>query len=263
MVELHGDEFPTAVDLTDHVLLGHPHVGVVGGRGDHTTNRDDGGPFEALGVGGHDDDADALMLGGIGVGATGQPHVVALIGPRRVDLVAVDDPLVAVQHGGGAQAGKVGAGLGLGVTDREVDLALQDAGEILVLLRLGAVRHDRRSDGVHGDEGERRVRALDLVEHDELIGGRTTLTAELFRPTETQPTVGAHAAHQLAEQRLALARLAQFGAHLGGEHGREILAEFLAKSLLVGCFGEVHERTLPHDLTTPQKRSGRNSTEFL
>ena len=112
-------------------------------------------------------------------------------------------------------------------------------------MRLGAVRHDRRTNGVHGDERERSVRSLDLVEHDELIGRGATLTTELFRPSETQPTVGTHASNQFTEKWLSFARLPQFGAHFGGEHGREILAEFLAQGLLIGCFGEVHTEPYP------------------
>jgi hypothetical protein len=180
------------------------------------------------------------MLGGIGVGAASEPNVITLVRARGVDLVAVDHPFVAVEHRRRAQTGEVGAGFGFGVSDREVDLTLQNAGEVLILLRLRAVRHDRGSDGVDGHERERSMRALNLVEHDELIGRRSTLTTELLRPTETEPAVGSHALNQLAEQRLALTGLAKFGAHFGGEHGGEVFAEFLAQGLLIGCFGEVH-----------------------
>ena len=74
-------------------------------------------------VHGHDEHRDALVLGGLGIGADGQPDVVGVAGQAGEDLRPVDDVLVAVAHGPGGQRGQVGAGVGLGVADAEVDLA--------------------------------------------------------------------------------------------------------------------------------------------
>ena len=76
------------------------------------------------------------MLGHLGVGAGGQPDVVGVAGQRGVDLLPVDDVLVAVADGPGLQRGQVGARLGLGVADAEVDVAGQDLGQEEVLLLL-------------------------------------------------------------------------------------------------------------------------------
>ena len=62
---------------------------------------------------GHEQIRDALVLGCIGVGAGEQEAVVGVMALRGPHLLAVDDPLVAVEHGRGLQAGKVGARVGL------------------------------------------------------------------------------------------------------------------------------------------------------
>ena len=93
-------------------------------------------------VHGDDEHGDALVLGHIGVGAGGQPEVVGVAGQAGEDLGAVDDVLVAVAHRPGLQRGEVGAGVGLGVPDAEVDLPGQDLGQEELLLLLGAEVHD-------------------------------------------------------------------------------------------------------------------------
>ncbi len=57
---------------------------------------------------------DAAVLRHVGVGAGEQQAPVAVVRARRPHLLAVDDPLVAVAVGAGAQPGEVGAGAGLG-----------------------------------------------------------------------------------------------------------------------------------------------------
>ncbi len=97
------------------------------------------------------------------VGAARQPHVVGVLDEAGPHLLAVDDVLVAVADRSGAQRREVGARLGLGVADGEVDLAARDLRQVVRLLLLGAVRHDRRPDGVerqerHGRAGDGRPR---------------------------------------------------------------------------------------------------------
>ena len=78
-------------------------------------------------------------------GAHREPDVVGAARETREHLLAVDHVLVAVADGTGLERREVGAGVGLGVTDREVDLALQDLRHVELLLLLAAVTHDRRA----------------------------------------------------------------------------------------------------------------------
>ena len=55
----------------------------------------------------------ALVLGHVGIGAGDQQAVVGIMRARGPDLLAVDDPVVAVLFGAGAQARDVGAAGGL------------------------------------------------------------------------------------------------------------------------------------------------------
>ena len=87
-------------------------------------------------VGGHDDDRDALVLLHLGVGAHREPDVVGVGREAREDLLAVDHVLVAVADGARLQRREVGAGVGLGVADREVDLAGEDLRDVELLLLL-------------------------------------------------------------------------------------------------------------------------------
>ena len=189
---------------------------------------------------GHAQDRDALVLGHVGVGAHGQPDVVGLVGARGEDLGAVDDVLVAVAHGPRAQRRQVGARLGLGVADGEVELAGEDLGQEERLLLLGAEAHDRRPHRVDGDEGERGAGAPGLVEEDELVGGRPALSAELGRPPDAEPPVLADLAHDLAPGLAALAALGQPGPHLVGQQLGVVATQLGAQLLLFGALFEEH-----------------------
>ena len=198
VVELGGDQLPALVLLADQHVDRHPHVvevrrvdvvGAVGG--------DDRGPGVA-GVRGVDDqDRDALVLRRIGIGAHRQPEVVGLVAAGGPHLLAVDDVVVAVLAGGGAQRGQVGAGVGLGVADREVHVAGQDPLEEQVLLLLGAVADQGRADGLQGHRRQVYVGPLGLVGEDRLLDLAEPVAAVLLRPADAHPAVGAHLAHDL------------------------------------------------------------------
>ena len=53
---------------------------------------------------------DALVLHRVPIGAGDKDRHVGMIGARVPHLLTVDDPAVAVSHGGGLQPGEVGAG---------------------------------------------------------------------------------------------------------------------------------------------------------
>ena len=151
-------------------------------------------------VGGHAQDRDALVLRGVRVGAHRQPDVVGLLGAAREDLGPVDDVLVAVAHGPGAQRRQVGAGLGLGVADGEVDLARPGsrAGRS-VFCSSRAVAHDRRPDRVDRDEGERAhlARRVSSKKMNWSVAGRPWPPYS-GGPADPEPPVLADAPHDLA-----------------------------------------------------------------
>ena len=89
-------------------------------------------------VGRHDDLAHAAVAALVGrAGQQAQPVGLRAVGD--VELGAVDDPLVAVAHGAGADAGHVAAGVGLGHRDGGHHLAA-DGRRQVPLLQLVASR---------------------------------------------------------------------------------------------------------------------------
>ena len=110
---------------------------------------------------------------------------------RSPGLLAVDDPVVAVQHRLGAQGGEVGAGAGLAVALAPDVLAGEDAGEEALLLRLRAVADQQRAE--HDDAMVRRAGdavALVFLHQDELLGGGQAHAAMLARPGGGEPAMG-------------------------------------------------------------------------
>src|ERR1019366_2644480 len=100
-----------------------------------------------------------------------QEREVGVLGLRRPDLLPVDDPLVAVENGVRLQAREVRARVGFGESLAPRDLALQDAGDELLLLLLGAPLQDRGADQRVAEEvrahGRTGVGEL-LVKYDQL-----------------------------------------------------------------------------------------------
>ena len=123
VVELVGDEAPALVLAADPVGHRDAHVLVEGRRRVGPAHDVQGHDREPGGVGGHQEDRDALVPGGVGVGSGGQPDVVGGGGEGGEDLLAVHDVLVAVPDRSGLERGQVGARAGLGVADGEVELA--------------------------------------------------------------------------------------------------------------------------------------------
>ena len=194
VVQLVRDEVPAPIDAGDDGVVTDAHVVVEGRRRRRVHHRVDLRVREA-GVGRrHEEDRDALVLRRVRIGAGREPDVVGVRREGREDLLAVDDPLVAVLHGSGAQRGQVGAGAGFGVTDREVQLAGEDLRKELRLLLLGTELHDRLADGVDREERDRHPGAPRLVGEDELLEVGAALAAVLLGPADTEPTVAAHRA---------------------------------------------------------------------
>jgi hypothetical protein len=134
----HGD-LPAVVDPADDVVFGAARVGeedlVELGRAVDLGDRSD---LDARLVHGHEQVADAGVLGRVGSVRTRQEDVVGVLGLGRPDLLAVDDPLVAVEHGGRLEAGQVRAGVGSEKPWHQAMVPWRMPGMNSLLLLLGA-----------------------------------------------------------------------------------------------------------------------------
>ena len=111
--------------------------------------------------------ADALVaLRVVGVGARGDDEPVAVVAGGAERLLAVDHPLVAVEHRTGAQRREIGTRVRLGVSLGPHDLAGRHAGEERRLLLVGTEAEDRRPH-LHADAGEATgAPTIELLLHD-------------------------------------------------------------------------------------------------
>ena len=149
-----------------------------------------------------DEQADALVAG-LGVGPRDHDHEVGEDPVADEGLGAVEDVVVALVDGGGADALQVAARTGLGHRDRGDDLAGDAAGEPALLLLLGPQRDEVGDDdvGVHREAGSGRPGPGLLLGQDLVVAEvRDTRTAVLLGDVE-------------AEQ----PRLAGLGPHVAGD----------------------------------------------
>ena len=86
--------------------------------------------------------ADALVLGGVGVGTGQQEAVVGVVSAGGPHLLPVDDPLVTVELGGGLQRREVRSAVRLAEPLTPAHRAVQDARQELALLLLGPPLQD-------------------------------------------------------------------------------------------------------------------------
>ena len=103
-------------------------------------------------VHGHEQERDALVLGDVGVGAGEHEDPVGQVAGAGPDLLAVDDPLVAVELGPAPEVAEVGAGVGLGVALAPQVLAGEDAGQEVRLLLVGPPLQDRVADHLDAED---------------------------------------------------------------------------------------------------------------
>ena len=101
---------------------------------------------------GHEQERDALVLGGVGVGAGEHEDPVGEVPGRGPDLLPVDHPLVAVEHGPAPEVAEVGAGVGLGVALAPDVLAGEDPREEVALLLVGAPLQERVADHLDAED---------------------------------------------------------------------------------------------------------------
>ena len=132
------DVLRTQVDIIEEHLILH-----LGQRHAHR----DGMHLDALGLGIHDEQGEAVGLAldlGVGRGAGDHQSVIGLLAVGNIGLAAVElEAAVGLGLGDGAGTDGVGTGIGLGDREAEADVATAGGGQVLLLLRLGAVHADR------------------------------------------------------------------------------------------------------------------------
>ena len=170
-------DLPAVVHAADDVVLraagvGEEHLVELG----RAVGLDDRPHLDAGLLHRHEQVRDARVLRRVRVGAGEQEDVVGVLGLGGPDLLAVDDPLVAVEHGLGLRAtrGRSPASGSLKPWHQAIS-PLQDLGQEVLLLLLGAPLQDRRADERVAEEvGPQRRAGLGelLVQHHVLHASR-------------------------------------------------------------------------------------------
>src|SRR5438876_1156830 len=133
--------------------------------------------------------ADAMVLRRLGLGAAEEEAPVGDVGVAGPHLLAVHDEAAAPALAARAQRPQVGAGAGLGEALAPEVLAREQPGEEAPALRLGAVAEDGRADQVDVGAGgrPRRAHAIErLLQEPALDDGRAP-AAVLARPGDRRP----------------------------------------------------------------------------
>ena len=202
------------------------------------------------------------MLGvGVGVGAADHEAPVGPGGQRGPHLLAVDDPLVAVEVGLGLHVGQVGAGVGLGVALAPAARRREDAGQEAVLLLVGAEGDEGRPEQALAHEADPagRLGPGVLLVPDDLLGDGQAVAAVLLGPADADPALAAEELLPLEaalEVLVLLARPAE--APQRGEVARQMGLEEVPglgpERLVLVAEPEVHGPSLP---SPPVPRTNR------
>ena len=137
-------------------------------------------------------EAETGVTSGTGFGPGDPEHPLRHMRQRRPDLLAVDDPGVVVEAGGGGDAGQVRPGARLGIALRPQLGHVDDARKETLLLLLGAELDERRAEQFLAEvihPGGCVGAGVLAVEDDALFERRTT-TAVARRPAQTRPARG-------------------------------------------------------------------------
>src|SRR5207248_839386 len=131
----------------------------------------------------------ALVLGHIGIGAGDENSVVRVMGPRCPDFLAVDDPVIAVALGAGAQARDVGAAGRLGKQLAPDLLAGGDLRQVTSFVSFAAIGHHGRPAHAFADlerTGELGIDAL-LLLPDHAFHRTRAASAIFLWPVQANP----------------------------------------------------------------------------
>ena len=210
--------------------------GLVEGRG--AGDQADGAHLHAGLVHIHQDQADALMLGCLRVGAHQHEDVVAIHGVGGPDLAPVDEEAVAVAHRPRGEAGQVRAGAGFGVAHGPTAFTPGDAGQPAGLLLVVAVFQQGGAYVVDAAPGQRRARpdALQFADEHLVLGLVQLRAAVSLGPGGDGPALVGHAFKPQPNLRRQfdpaaapgdLAGAAGAGRAVGLQPGAGVLAKFL------------------------------------
>ena len=153
------------------------------------------------------------------------------MGQRGPHFLTVDYPLIALFHGGRFQAGKIGTGAGLGITNRNQAFTRQDFGNDIGLLPFVAVLGQLGPDRFGREEGEGIAGAHNLFHKNKLLNRAHAATAKLLGPAHTNPAVTTHFQQRFAPQRatalthIPIALDSQLGRHQLVEIGPQLGAQ--------------------------------------
>ena len=189
------------------------------------------------------------MLGGLGVGAHQQKAPIGEMRARGPYLLPVDDEMIAVVDGTGAQAREIAAGIGLGKTLAPQFVGVQDPRQVALLLLLGAPMNEARAQQVQAARArqDRRAGADIFLVEDDLLHEIGAAPAIFLGPGDPDPTRGVHRLLPLNAlfQCLAVGCYALVGrvidTNLRRQVGGEPLPELGAKLGMLRTVGEIHE----------------------
>ena len=181
----------------------------------------------------------------------------------RPDLLAVDDPLVAVEDGPAAEVAEVGPGVGLRVALAPQVLAGEDAGQVVGLLLVGPPHLEGVAEHLDAEDvvepAGRHAGLGQLLGEDHLLQRRQPRAAVLLRPAGRQVAVLVEGVAPLADEPLQLLALELADAlparrEVLGEEGLDLLAVGLA----LGRVGGLHGPDTTHRSAAPAgPRGGR------
>ena len=183
---------PAAVDLAEHPLVRHPHVGeehlAEVRRAGHLPER---AHLDARRVHVDEEVGDPAVLRLVRVGAGQEDAEVAVLRAGRPHLLTVHHPLVTVAHGPGGEPGEVAAGARLAEELAPHLVAAQHRREVALALLVRAVGDDGRprhgdadGEGVHAQPEPRR-----LLGEDRLLARGAAAAAGVLRPGDPRPPV--------------------------------------------------------------------------
>ena len=191
-------------------------------------------------------------------GSAQEPQVVHVLGVGLPALLAGHHVGVAAKLGAAAHRGEIGAGLGLRVAEREVELAASDRRQPALLLLLGSVARDGLRDDSRGERVARGARVGHLVPQDVLAGERVAGSAPFDGPADREPALRAHGAEEFAHL-LPLVSLTEEAVEVAvvGEE----LDDLGAKGLVLLGEAEVHESSSTRAFGSGFQRGSRFSAK--